>query len=123
MLNVDIDEQNRVAVLSVEGQLSELDFRKAANVIDPYIDEFGHLNGLIISTKTFPGWESFAALLSHLKFVKDHHKKITFVAFVTDSPLGELAERIASHFVAAKIKGFNYDDLALAIEWIVESND
>lgn len=77
MLNVDIDEQNRVAVLSVEGQLSELDFRKAANVIDPYIDEFGHLNGLIISTKTFPGWESFAALLSHLKFVKDHHKKIT----------------------------------------------
>ena len=122
MLNVDIDEQNRVAVLSVEGPLSELDFRKAANVIDPYIDEFGHLNGLIISTKTFPGWESFAALLSHLKFVKGHHKKITFVAFVTDSPLGELAERIASHFVAAKIKGFNYDDLALAIEWIVESN-
>lgn len=45
---------------------------------------------------------SFAALSSHLKFVKDHHKKIARIVLVTDSVLGNFAELIASHFVQAE---------------------
>jgi hypothetical protein len=39
----------------------------------------------MIRTESFPGWESFGALVSHLKFVADHHRQIERIAAVTDS--------------------------------------
>jgi hypothetical protein len=66
-------------------QLSADDFREIARVLDPYIREKGKLTGLLIQAKSFPGWESFGALLQHMKFVHDHHRKIDRVAAVTDS--------------------------------------
>ena len=53
MLNIDIDKQNGIAVFEPDHKLSEYDFKNVANVIDPYIEEFNHLNGLIISAESF----------------------------------------------------------------------
>lgn len=122
MLNITIDEKNGIAIFEPDGKLSESDFKSAVNIIDPYINNFGKLNGLIIATQAFPGWESFAALVSHLSFVKDHHKIISFIAFVTNSKIGNLAEHVASHFVSAEIKSFAYGELDMAKEWIVENS-
>ena len=90
----------------------------AVKVIDPVIEECNHLNGLIIHTEFFPGWDSFAALLTHFKFVQEHHKKISRIAFVTDSVIKGLAEAVGSHFVNAEIKGFSYQDLEQAKVWV-----
>ena len=122
MLNIEIDKENGVAILTPDGKLSEDDFKNAANVIDPYIDQHENLKGLIISTESFPGWESFSGLVSHFSFVKGHHKKIKYVALVTNSPLGSLVENLASHFVSAKIMTFKYNELNLAKSWIMEGN-
>jgi len=122
MLDITLDENDGIAIFEPQNKLSELDFKEAVFIIDPYINKFKKLNGLIIITKTFPGWESFAALVSHLSFVKDHHKKIACVAFVTDSPIGNLAEQVASHFVSAEIKAFKYNELETAKTWVTESN-
>jgi len=122
MLDITLDENDGIAIFEPQNKLSELDFKEAVFIIDPYINKFKKLNGLIIVTKTFPGWESFAALVSHLSFVKDHHKKIACVAFVTDSPIGNLAEQVASHFVSAEIKAFKYNELETAKTWVTESN-
>lgn len=121
MLNIHLDEKNGIAIFEPDEKLSESDFKSAVNIIDPYINKSGKLNGLVIATRAFPGWESFAALLSHLSFVKDHHKKISFIAFVTDSPIGNLAEHVANHFVSAQIKSFKYSELQAAKTWIIES--
>ena len=94
MLSVKIDEKNLVATLQPEGPLSASDFESAAKTIDPVIEKAGKLNGVIIYTKSFPGWDSFAALVSHLRFVKNHHEKVSHVAIVTDSPLGKFAEPV-----------------------------
>lgn len=75
MLSVEIDEENRVAILEPNGALSKSDFVSATEIIDPYIEMSGSINGLIIHVESFPGWESFTALCSHLKFVREHHKK------------------------------------------------
>ena len=123
MLNIQIDTENGIAILSPDDKLSEADFKNAAETIDPYIEQHEKLNGLIIATESFPGWESFAGLISHLTFVKDHHKKIKHIDFVTNSPLGSLAEHLASHFVSAQISAFKYSDLDLAKLWIIENND
>ena len=120
MLSVRIDEQNGVAVFEPNGPLSESDFESAVKVIDPWIEKNGRLKGLIIRTKSFPGWESFGALSSHLTFVKGHHKRIGRVAFVTDSVLGNVAEKLASHFVSAEFKLFSYKSLEEAKSWILD---
>ena len=118
MLSVTIDKEHGIALLEPSGPLSKDDFATAATIIDPYIAEFGRLNGLIIHAKSFPGWDSFAALSSHLSFVQGHHKKISRVAFATDSLIGNLAEAIASHFVNAEIKVFSYEELEQGKSWV-----
>lgn len=118
MLSVKIDETNGIAILEPNGALSENDFKSAAKKIDPWIEKNNSLNGLIIHVEHFPGWDSFSALLSHLQFVKEHHKKISRIAFSTDSVIGGLAETVGKHFVRAEIKVFSFNELELARKWI-----
>jgi hypothetical protein len=53
-----------------------------------------------------------------MKFVKEHHKKVSRIAFVTNSPIGSIAEKIANHFVNAEIKNFPFGDLEASKKWI-----
>lgn len=119
MLKVQIDEDNLVVILEPEGPLSETDFQSAAKAIDPLIEQYGQLTGIVIHTKSFLGWDSFAALTSHLRFVKNHHKKIARVALATDSLLSDFAEKIAGHFVSAEIQAFSFQEFDKAKFWVV----
>ena len=121
MLSVKIDEDNLIAILEPEGPLSASDFLSAAKAVDPLIEKSGNLNGLIIHTKYFPGWDSFSGLVSHLRFVKNHHKMVSRVALVTDSVIANFAEVIVSHFVKAEIQVFPYEEYEKAVKWIVAS--
>ena len=121
MLNVHLDEVKGIVSLEPVGKLSKDDFAAVAAIIDPYIEKTGKLNGLIINVKSFPGWDSFAALVRHLKFIKNHHQKVSCVAFVTDSPIGSFAEHVANHFINATIKHFPFDHLEDARKWIAGS--
>jgi DNA primase large subunit len=118
MLKVDLDEKESIAILEPSGALCENDFGLAVKAIDPFIEKTGKLEGIIIYVESFPGWESFSALLKHLKFIKEYHKKVSSVAFVTNSAVGEIAEHVGSHFVNAKIKIFSFDELEDAKKWI-----
>ncbi len=118
MLNVSLDEEKGSVTLEPDGALTKQDFESAAQRIDPYIERAGGLRGLLIHTRSFPGWDSFGALVTHLKFVKEHQRKIARVALVTDSAIGDVAERLVSHFVSAEIKHFPFDDLAAARDWV-----
>ena len=122
MLKVKLNENSAVAVLEPDGELKVDDFLNVTRIIDPYIKRHGKLKGIIIHVKDFPGWNSFSALKSHLKFVNEHHKLVSHVAFVTDSVIGELAENIADHFIKAKIKNFDFDEINEATSWI-ENDD
>jgi|FLOH01.1.fsa_nt_gi hypothetical protein len=119
-LDVNIDPKNAIVTLHPKDKLSKDDFIRAGSLIDPFIEKVGKLNGLIIETKEFPGWDSFSALFTHLKFVKEHHTKVKKLAFVTDSIIGEGAENIGNHFISAEIKRFNFADLEEAKAWILE---
>jgi hypothetical protein len=45
------------------------------------------------------------------------------IAFVSDSPIGDLAERVANHFVSAQIKSFEYGELEAARSWIINGSN
>lgn len=123
MLTVKLDEAEGVAILEPNGKLSEEDFISAGKIIDPYIEESGALNGIIIHVRSFPGWESFSALITHLTFVKEHHKKVSRVAFATDSSIGGFAEHIANHFVNAEIRNFSFNELEESKRWILDRDN
>jgi len=118
MINVIVDSDEGIIVVEPTGPLEQSDFDKLAKEIDAYSEDKGRLFGLIIHTKSFPGWDNFNAFLHHVKFVKEHHKEIQCVAIVTDSRIGAVGPGIAKHFVSAKIKHFEYDDIKEAIQWI-----
>ncbi len=123
MLTIDLDELAGIATLIPEGELQKEDFELAAQRIDPYIEKHGRLRGIIIFVQSFPGWDSFAALSSHLHFVREHHKKIECVALVTDSPIAIVAENLATHFVRAEIKHFEFQQIEQARQWVLDNSD
>ena len=74
--------------------------------------------GLIVEAPTFPGWETFGAMAQHFRFVRDHHRRIKKVGIVTDSVIGEVAEKLAAHFIAAEIRHFPAGQLEAARQWV-----
>jgi len=121
MIEHDLDKNNAVLHVRPKGALRKEDFDQLAQAVDPFIAEQGAFTGLIIETSGFPGWENFWAMLRHSRFVRDHHRKIKRVALVTDSPVGELAEHLASHFVAAEVRHFRAKEGEAAKAWIAEA--
>jgi hypothetical protein len=117
MLSVQIDADKGVAVLEPQGPLTKDDFVRAAKAIDPHIEKAGKLNGIVVRIREFPGWDSFAAFASHLRFVRGHHRKVGRVALCTDSALGKVAPRIGRHFVKAEIRAFKAAEFEAARAW------
>jgi SpoIIAA-like len=118
MLDVDVDAAHSIIVLHPESALGKNDFVELAKVVDPQIEANGALAGLIIDAPTFPGWDSFGAMVSHIRFVHDHHKHVKKIAVVTDSHLGDFAEHLAAHFVSAVVRQFPAGHVEQAREWI-----
>ncbi len=121
MIEHTLLENEKILIVTPKGALEKNDFEKLSAIVDPYLEKEGQLNGLMIQTEAFPGWDSFAALISHFQFVKNHQKKILRVAAVTDSGFLSVMPVIADHFVDAELKHFNYDEKERAMEWLKET--
>src|SRR5262245_63130959 len=106
MIDFDLDSANSILHVRPKTALAAEDFASLARAVDPHIEVTGGLAGIIIETPSFPGWEGLGAVIAHLRFVREHHRKVRRVAAVTDSALGTVAERLANHFVAAEIRHF-----------------
>lgn len=106
-----------VLVVDVSQPLRAQDFDAIALTADTWIEAHGKLNGFVIHARHFPGWENFGALMKHIRFVRDHHRKIARIAVAADSTMASVAPSIAEHFVKADVKAFRYDELDRAIEW------
>jgi hypothetical protein len=122
MIEYDLDSAHSILLVQPKSALDQNDFVELAKAVDPQIEATGDLAGLIISAPAFPGWDSFGAMVTHFRFVRDHQKHIKKVAVVTDSHLGDVAEHLASHFVSAKIRHFPGEQAEQAREWIISGS-
>ena len=118
MIDYELDTDNRIVHLRPESSLDKADFAELASAVDPEIEAHGDLAGLIIDAPHFPGWDSFGAAVTHLRFVRDHQKHVKKIAVVTDSHVGDLAEHLVSHFVSAEIRQFPASETGQARQWI-----
>lgn len=118
MLETHLDRTTSILHVRPAGPLQGGDFDDLARLVDPFIEATGSLCGLILEVERFPGWENLGAAVRHFRFVRDHHKRIRKVAIVTDSLIGEAAEHIAAHFLAAEIRHFPAGQRDAAATWI-----
>ena len=109
-----------VIVVEVTQALRARDFDELAVTADAWIEAHGHLQGLVIHARRFPGWENLGGLLRHIRFVRDHHRKIRRIALSADGELAALGPRVGEHFVQAEVKTFPFDALDSAIAWAGE---
>src|SRR5436190_12364988 len=122
MIEHTLDSANSILYVRPKGKLEQADFAQLAKTVDPHILEKGGLAGLIIDVTSFPGWESLGAMASHFRFVRDHHQHVRKIGVVTDSPMGNVAEHLASHFVAAEIRHFPAGALGAAEQWVMKGD-
>lgn len=109
--------ESGVMVVEVKQPLRVQDFDALALTADAWLETHNDLAGLVIHAHEFPGWENVGALLRHIRFVRDHHRKVRRVALAADSRLASWAPRLAEHFVQAEVRSFGYDELTDAVAW------
>jgi SpoIIAA-like len=73
---------------------------------------------LLIEAPAFPGWDSFAALVEHIKFVKDHHRKVDRIAVLTDSKMLRIVPKLAAKFAYPEFKVFGSGERVNALAWL-----
>ncbi len=118
MLAHTFDPDHAILTVRPSEPIARHDFEQLSAEVDPYIEEHGALAGLLFEAASFKGWDSVAAFVEHMRFVKDHHKLVRRVALVTDSPIGDLAQALTRYFAAAKVRHFPADEAAEASAWI-----
>lgn len=107
-----------VVVVEPHGRLRAEDFDALDAAADTWIESAdGSLRGLVVHAREFPGWENLGSLLRHVRFVRDHHRKIRRVAVAVDGTVAQIAPALIEHFVQAELKQFSADDLEPAIVW------
>jgi hypothetical protein len=122
MIEYDLDTEHSILEVRPTSALDKDDFAELAKAVDPQIEAHGDLAGLIINAASFPGWDSFGSVVTHLRFVRDHHKHVKKVAAVTDSHLADVAEHLGSHFISAEIRHFPAGELEQARQWIIDGS-
>jgi hypothetical protein len=118
MLEHRLDPARSILYLWPDAALTKEDFAALAKTVDPHIEVHGRLRGIVLDIKAFPGWESLGAMAAHFRFVREHHKKVRKIAVVTAAKIGDVAEKLGAHFVAATIKHFPAGEVAAAENWI-----
>lgn len=118
MLTYQILENDNLVVIEPKGPLSEDDFRELTRDVDLHLVRTGTLRGILIHAAGFPGWDSFGTMISHLRFVRDHHRLVKKVALASDSAMATIMPKLVDHFVAAEVKGFGFDERDEATAWL-----
>lgn len=118
MLEHELWPELGILTVTPRGALESEDFARLEAVVEPYLAQAGPLRGLMIYVESFPGWADFAALVSHIRFIKDHQRHIARVAAVTDSGFLSVLPSIANYFVHADVRHFPYRDKQVALDWL-----
>jgi hypothetical protein len=118
MLDYSIMSPEGILILTPHAPLTKEDFAGLGVAVDTYLAGHPILQGVLIHSREFPGWEDFGGFAEHLHFVREHRRKVERLALVTDSAVAGVAEFLAGHFTSAKVMHFPFAEYAQALEWL-----
>lgn len=123
MISVDTVRDKKILLIAPQGPLERGDFQTIANEFERAVASMGKLTGLLIKTRSFPGWETFEAITAHLKFIASYHRSIERVAVVTESRFMRIVPRLAGYFVHPTIRVFAFEETEKALGWLEKGVD
>jgi len=118
MLTFELLDKQGVLIITPDGPLEHEDFKRLGEAVDEYIVKEGALNGVMIYVDSFPGWDDFEALMSHVRFVRDNNADIDKLAAVTDSKFLTIMPKIVDRFISAEVRHFDFDARDDAMAWL-----
>jgi hypothetical protein len=121
MIEAKLFREEGVVEVLPSGALKAIDFEQLAALVDPFIEAKGELKGLMIVADRFPGWDSLGALIGHVRFVREHQKRIRRVATVSDGATLTILPLLAKHFVKAEVRHFPFAERDAAMDWLKQA--
>ncbi len=122
MLAYELLGDEGILILTPDGPLEREDFVRVSEALDEYIVKNGTLCGLMICAESFPGWDDFDALMSHVKFIQENSADFDRVAAVTDSKFLTIMPKVVDRFVSAEVRHFEYGAREDAKTWLSCNN-
>ena len=122
MIEAKLFRDDGVVEVVPSGALKAVDFEQLAALVDPFIEATGALKGLMIVADRFPGWDGFAALVGHIRFVRDHHRLVRRIAVVSDGAVLSVLPQLAKHFVQAEVRHFAFAEREAAMQWLTQAH-
>ncbi|HWO14130.1 MAG TPA: STAS/SEC14 domain-containing protein [Polyangiaceae bacterium] len=119
-LQFRLDRETGVLLVEPHGELEAADFDRLRAEVDPHLEQEGKLEGVVVIAEHFPGWDDLSAFGSHLRFVREHHRKVRRVALVTNDWLAWAVPRFARLFTNAEVRTFALEQRDQANRWVAE---
>jgi hypothetical protein len=116
MLNIQFDGD--VLGVRPDGPITREDVVTLTRTADEYLAGHPKIAGVMVETRTFPGFASVGAFADYARFIADHHTRVRRVALVTDSGLAPVAEFMANHVVGVEMRHFPFAEGTAALAWL-----
>jgi hypothetical protein len=113
------DDQHGVLLLSVKNPFTKEDFETIEDIINPYYQKHGELDGIIINSKKFPYWTDAQNRRQYFNFASQNHKKFKKAALNMGGFFVKIVARIAKGRVYPEVRIFGYDKIEKAQDWIL----
>jgi hypothetical protein len=115
---VDFLDEQGVLILHPVGELSAADFERVSRAVDPYLKTKGALTGVMIVAEDFPGWDDLGALAAHVRFVRDHRRRVNRLAIVSNDPVMSAMPYLARHFLVKESHLYPLEERDQALAWV-----
>ena len=96
MIDYRLDPEGSILYARLSGPLAAEDFARLASAVDPHIEATGGLSGVIVEASGFPGWESFGAMVNHLRATGRRGRIINISSVHEEIPFPNFAAYCAS---------------------------
>ena len=116
MLKVQFDGD--VLAVRPESPITRDDVATLTRTADNYLAGHEKIAGVMVETRTFPGFASVGAFADYAHFIADHHPRVRRIALVTDSALAPIAEFMAKYVVGVEMRHYPFAQGAAARTWL-----
>ncbi len=117
MFDIKVEDDGSLVTVTPTDKITEEDITRLGDVMSEAINTHDRIPALLIHAKEFPGYDSFSAMMAHLKLIHNRETLVPRVAVVSDGVLLRTGEALAKLFIKAEVRHFAEADLADATEW------
>ena len=111
MFDYNISPYESMLTIRLHNAVTEADILLLIPKVDEYLEHHKRLAGIMLISKDWAGWESFAALRATMTFLSGHHNKISRIALVTNSVLADLMKDRSDFWITKA----DYEERGMAV--------